>query len=83
MSDAKIKAKLLNLATAQQISNFKRIKALMPDIEAAFEAGATRKAVVEVLNSEGIDISPEVFSTYIHRIKNSPPSKADKDESTD
>jgi len=76
MSDAKIKQKLRSLATEQQHSNFKRIKGLLPDIEAAFAAGATRKAVVEVLNSEGIEISPEVFSTYMARLKNSPPPKA-------
>jgi len=79
MSDAKIKQKLRLLATEQQHSNFKRIKALLPDIEAAFAAGATRKAVVEVLNSEGIEISPEVFSTYMARLKNSPPPKARSD----
>ena len=73
MSDEKIKQKLLKLATDQQLSNFKRIKKLLPDIEAAFQAGATRKAIVEVLNSEGIEISADVFSTYMARLKNSPP----------
>ena len=72
MSDARIKKKLLTLATDQQLSNFRRIKQLLPDIEAAFAAGATRAAVVAVLNSEGIEISPAVFSTYMARLKNTP-----------
>jgi hypothetical protein len=72
MADEKIKQKLAALATEQQLSNFRRLKDLLPDIEAAFEAGATRKAVVAVLKSEGLDITPETFSVYMGRLKNTP-----------
>jgi hypothetical protein len=72
MSDENIKAKLLQIATAEQRSNFQRVAALLPEIEAALATGASRAAVVEILNSEGILISPEVFTTYMWRLKNQP-----------
>jgi len=75
MSDEKIKAQLLQLASAEHRSNFQRITALMPEIEAALGAGATRAAIVKILNAEGISVTTEVFTTYLWRLKNQP-SKA-------
>jgi len=83
MSDAKIKLKLRALADEQQQSTIQRLRGLLPAIEEAFAAGATRRAIVEVLNSEGVDISPEVFSTYMTRLKNSPQSRASASGSAD
>jgi hypothetical protein len=76
MADENIKLALRALATEKEISNFQRMKNLLPDIEAALEAGATRKAVIATLKSEGLDIAPDTFSVYMGRLKNTPPFEA-------
>jgi hypothetical protein len=72
MADENIKLALRALATEKEISNFQRMKNLLPDIE----------AVIAVLKSEGLDIAPDTFSVYMGRLKNTPSFEATPPDTT-
>jgi hypothetical protein len=69
MSNETLKKRLLALTTSQDRSIARRMADVLPEIEAALEGGASRAQVIEVLNQEGIAVTPQVFATYIHRLR--------------
>ena len=69
MTDEAIRARLLALTTEDQRSVIDRLETLLPEIEAAFAAGAKRAAILEILHDEGLEIEPALFSTYLHRLR--------------
>lgn len=69
MTDDSIRERLLALTSQEQRSVISRIETLLPEIEAAFAAGAKRAAILEILNDEGIQLEAAVFTTYLHRLR--------------
>ncbi len=51
----------------------RRIAELLPDIEAALARGFRREQVVSALKTEGIDVTPAMLSTYLHRLRKRSP----------
>lgn len=46
-----------------------QIRQLLPEIEAAQAAGASRKEIVEALRNSGLDVSMKTFSTALARAR--------------
>jgi hypothetical protein len=80
MSNESLKARLLALTTSNERAIVRRMADVLPEIEAAVEAGATRVQIVEALNAEGIPVTVTTFATYLSRLRNQrrrmPPSAA-------
>lgn len=69
MSNESLKRRLEALANASQRTAIERMRDVLPQIEAAIDAGASRKQIVEALNEEGIEVTLTVFSTYLTRLR--------------
>jgi hypothetical protein len=70
MSNESLKARLLALSTSTERAIVRRMADVLPEIEAAVEAGASRAAIVEALNEEGIAVTVKTFATYLSRLRN-------------
>lgn len=60
----------------------RRIAELLPEIEVALAQGFRRAQIVSALKTEGIDITPAMLSTYLHRLRKRPATKTLPSEST-
>lgn len=63
---------LEELANRKPLGKAARLKAALPEIDAALAAGATHKEILAALNERGFDLSFTVYQTTLFRIRKSP-----------
>jgi len=64
-----MRQRLLELASSSDRQKFAQIQELYPEIEAALEAGASRSQITAALRAEGLDISDQLFTNYVNKIR--------------
>lgn len=71
MSDTQTPASaLLSLAKSSTgRTKMGRFRQLLPEIEAARQAGATHQAIVDVLRSQGLELSEKTYSVMLARAR--------------
>lgn len=61
---------LMALATSGEgRKKIARLRELLPQIEAAVEAGVTQAKIIEVLNQQGLDITQNTYSVMLSRLR--------------
>ncbi|MCX7206533.1 MAG: hypothetical protein NT086_11215 [Proteobacteria bacterium] len=67
---------LEELAKGKPQSKAARLRAALPDIDAALADGYSHKEILAILNQSGLDLSFEVYQTTLFRIRK--PQKKEK-----